>query len=203
MIKVFYGDDRVKAQQEIKHLLGTDYETIDGENVAPTDLPTIFYGASLLTEKRHILIRDFIANKSIYEQLENYLDTPHAIILFESKLDKRTTAYKSLKDKIEFKEFKLPENQDARLIFDIYRAAKSDGLRAVKMLEQIKPAEDPIKFTGLLISQALKDYSSRQGIKEQKTLKTLARLDLQMKSTKIDPWLLVESFLLELKSIDG
>ena len=203
MIKVFYGDDRVRAGQEIKRLLGSDHETIDGETITPADLPTIFYGTSLLTNSRHILIRDLTANKPVYEQLEKYLDTPHNIILLETKLDKRTATYKALKDKLEFKEFKLSENQDAKIIFDIYRTAKTDGLRAVKMLEGVKPTEDPIKFTGLLISQAIKDFTARQGSKEKNTLKALATLDLQMKSTKIDPWLLVESFLLELKSIGG
>ena len=33
MIRVFYGDDRMRAGQEIKRLLGPDHETIDGESV--------------------------------------------------------------------------------------------------------------------------------------------------------------------------
>lgn len=201
MIKVFYGDDRVRAGQEITRLLGEDHETIDGETLAPADLPSIFYGASLFTPDRHILIRDFTTNKSVYDQLVNYLTTPHTIILLETKLDKRTTTYKELKDKLEFKEFKLPPDPNQNLIFNIYRTAKTDGRRAVQMLSNLKPTEDPIKFTGLLISQAIKDFQARQGTKERQTLKALARLDLQMKSTKIDPWLLVESFLLSLATI--
>lgn len=201
MIRVFYGDDRMKAGQEIKRSLGDNYETIDGETIIPADLPTIFYGASLLDPERKILIRDFTANKLVYEQLEKYLDTPHTIILLEAKLDKRTTTYKALKDKLEFKEFRLPDNPNSRLIFDIYRTAKSDGSSAVKILSQIKPTEDPIKFTGLLVSQAIKDFAASQGAKERQILKALAKLDLQMKSTKIDPWLLVESFLLSLSTI--
>ena len=201
MIKVFYGDDRVRAQQEIKRLLGNDYETLEGESIVPTDLPSIFYGASLFTPDRHILIRDFTANKLVYDQLINYLNTPHTIILFETKLDKRTTTYKDLKDKIEFREFKLPPDPNQILIFNIYRTAKTNGPSAIKMLENIKPTEDPIKFTGLLVSQAIKDFSSHQGIKERHVLKALSKLDLEMKSTKIDPWLLVESFLLSLSTI--
>lgn len=77
MIKVFYGDDRVKAKQEIKRLLGDDYEVLDGPEITANDLPSIFLGASLFAEKRRILIRDFTANKSVYDELPTYLDTPH------------------------------------------------------------------------------------------------------------------------------
>ena len=201
MIQIFYGNDRVKAQQEIKRLLGDDYEVLDGPDLNLNDLPSIFYGTSLFATKRQILIRDFTANKPAYEQLPKYLDTPHDIILFETKLDKRSQVYKDLKDQLTIKEFKLPENLNFAVIFDIFRTAKKDGKKAVNMLEQIKPTEDPIKFTGLLISQAIKDFSTKQGTKEKQVLKALSRLDLQMKSTKIDPWLLVESFLLELSTI--
>lgn len=201
MIKIFYGDDRTKANQEIKKALGSDYEIIDGSDINPADLPSIFYGASLFTPVRKILIRDFTANKPAYEQLPNYLATPHDIIIFETKLDKRSATYKALKDQLEFKEFKAPEDPNLQLIFGIYRTAKTDGKKAIQMLSTIKPNEDPIKFTGLLISQALKDFTTKQGKKERAILKELSKLDLQMKSAKIDPWLLVESFLLRLSTI--
>ena len=200
MIKVFYGDNRVKANQDIKKILGVDYEVIEGSDINPNDLPSVFLGASLFNPTRHILIRDFSANKLAYEQLPKFINTPHDVILLETKLDKRSTIYKELKDKIEFREYKLPEDPNLKLVFDIYRVAKTDGPRAIKMLSNIKPTEDPIKFTGLLVSQALRDFTNRQGIKEKKTLQNLAHLDLAMKSKKIDPWLLVESFLLELST---
>lgn len=201
MIQLFTGDDRVKAQQEIKRVLGDDYEVLDGSDLVLSDLPSIFYGASLFSEKRNILIRDLTSNKPIYAELPRYLNTPHDIILFETKLDKRNTIYKEIKDQIITKEFKLPEDPDLKLVFNIYRTAKSDGPRAIKLLESIKQNEDPIKFTGLLVSQVLKEFTAHQGTKEKKILKSLAKLDLAMKSTKIDPWLLVESFLLRLSTI--
>ena len=201
MIKIFYGDDRIKAKQEITKLLGESYEVIDGPEIVPGDLPSIFLGTTLFATERKILIRDFTTNKPVYDELEKYLNTPHDIILFETKLDKRTVNYKNLKDKLEFKEFRLPETQDFRVIFDIYRTAKTNGKKAVEMLEKIKPTEDPIKFTGLLVSQALKDFASYPGSKEKQILKLLAKKDLQMKTTKVEPWLLVESFLLELSTL--
>lgn len=204
MIKIFYGDDRIKAQQEIKRAFkGDNYEIIDATDLTPSDLPTIFYGASLFEpEARRILLRDFTANKSIYDELPKYLDTPHDIILLETKLDKRSAAYKSLKDQIIITEFKLPDTTDFRQVFDIYKTAKRDGKKALEILAKIKPTEDPIKFTGLLVSQAVKDFAARPtGTRERNILKALAHADLNMKSTKIDPWLIVESFLLELSSL--
>ena len=201
MIKIFHGDDRVKANAEIKRILGEDYEIMDGQDLGLGDLPNIFMGVSLFADKRNILIRDFSANKTAFEQLENYLNTPHNIILLESKLDKRSTTFKALKDKIEIKEFTLPEDPNFKLVFDIFRTAKKDGKKSIEMLEKIKEKEDPIMFSGLLFSQAIKDFQTNQGIKEKRVLKELAKLDLDMKSAKVEPWLLIESFLLRLSSL--
>ncbi len=203
MLKIFTGDDRVKARQEIVKLLGEDHETIEGADLTANDLPSIFKGISLFTDQRRILIRDLLANKQVVDRLTDYLDTPHLIILQELKLDKRSAIYKALKSNknIEIKEFALPPDPSYKLVFDIYRTAKRDGKRAITILEQIKPSQDPIMFFGLLVSQALKDYSQNQGIKEKRTLKELSKLDLQMKSTSVDPWLLIEACLLRLNQL--
>ncbi len=201
MIRIFTGDDRVRAGQEITKLLGDDYEVIEGTDLKPEDLPSIFKGASLFTTTRHILIRDLGANKPVFEQLPHYLDTPHDIIIQELKLDKRSTAYKQIKDQIEIRDFALPQNPNFRLVFDIYKTAKTNGPESIKLLDRVKQDEDPIMFFGLLASQALKDFSQKQGIKERKTIKELAKLDQELKSSPIDPWLLIESFLLRLSSL--
>ena len=201
MIKVFYGDDRVRAKAEITKFLGTkDYEIIEGADLASADLPSIFLGNSLFTDTRAILIRDFTANRPVYEKLPEYLNTLHQIAILDAKIDKRSATYKSLKDQIEFQEFTLPKNPNLNLVFDIYRTAKHDGEKAVKMLEKIQYEEDPIMFCGLLISQALKDFNQKQGTKEKRVLKELSKLDLDLKSTSLRPWLLVQSFLLRLSS---
>ena len=202
MIKVFYGDDRVRAKAEITKFLGTkDYEIIEGADLTPADLPSIFLGNSLFTDTRAILIRDFTANRPVYEKLPEYLNTPHQIAILDAKIDKRSATYKFLKDQIEFQEFTLPKNPNLNLVFGIYRTAKHDGEKAVKMLEKIQAEEDPIMFCGLLISQALKDFKNKQGTKEKRVLKELSKLDLDLKSTSLQPWLLVQSFLLRLSSL--
>lgn len=198
MIKVFYGDDRVRAKQEIIKFLGSNYEIIEGVDLKISDLPSIFLGNSLFSDSRSILIRDFTINKEVYEKLPDYINTPHSVIILESKVDKRSSVYKTIKDKIEFKEFSLPQNPNLNLVFDIYRTAKYDGKKAVEMLEKIKAEEDPIMFCGLMISQALKDFKAHQGTKEKRVLRELSKLDLNLKSTSFQPWLLVQAFLLRL-----
>ena len=200
MIRIFTGDDRIRAQNDIVKILGKNYEIIEGTDLTPEILPTIFYGNSLFATERNILIRDLSANKSVYDKLPEYLDTPHNIIIQEIKLDKRSNTYKAIKDKTEIKEYKIPEDPNFRRVFDIYKTAKINGLKAVKICEEIKQNEDPIMFFGLVVSQALKDYASRQGTKEKRVLRELGKLDLQLKTTSHEPWLLIESFLLRLSS---
>ena len=69
------------------------------------------------------------------------------------------------------------------------------------MLDQIEADEDPIRFCGLLISQALKAYRNHPGAKEKRALKELSQLDLRLKTTSYQPWLLIRSFLLRLSSL--
>ena len=201
MIKIFTGEDRVRAKQEIAKILGEKYEVFEGPDLNPNDLPSLFLGGSLFDETRNILIRDLTLNKAAFEKLPDYLNTPHNVIIFELKLDKRSATVKALKSKIEIKDFPLPKNSNFNLVFDIYKVAKKDGQKALEMLEKIKPDEDPIMFFGLLASQAVKDYTYHQGIKEKRALKELSKTDLKIKSTPLSPWLLIESFLLLLSSL--
>lgn len=198
MIKVYYGDDRVCAKKDIEAFLGDEYEVVEGAELAVEDLPSLFWGGSLFSEKRNILIRDLSGNKSVYDKLPEYVNTVHDIIIFEQKIDKRSSTYKTLKDKIEWKEYKIPVNLNLKKVFDIYVVAKKDGARAVTMLDEIKSEEDPIMFCGLMISQALKDYKVHPGAKEKRALKELSKLDLSLKTTSVQPWLLVQAFLLRL-----
>lgn len=201
MIKILTGDDRVRANREIERELGLDYEVIEGVDLAPTDLPSIFKGASLFNEKRRILIRDVSENKVVFEELSKYVDTPHKVVILELKLDKRASAYKELKDKVQIIEFNLAKNQNLGLVFDIYRMAKKDGKKAVEMLDKIKQNEDPMRFMGLLTSQVLKDYAKNSGVKEKRVLRELSKLDIELKSTSYSPWILISGFLLRISSL--
>ena len=201
MIRVYYGDDRVRAKRDIKKILGDKYEIIDGGELKVEDLPSVFLGNSLFSEKRNILIRDMSSNKLVYDKLPDYLGTVHNIVVFELKIDKRSVVYKALKNEIEWKEYKISTDPNMRMVFDIYKTAKRDGKKAVAMLDKIKSEEDPVMFCGLIASQALKDYRAHPKIKEKRVLKELSKLDLDMKSTSLQSWTLVQGFLLLLSSL--
>ncbi len=201
MIRIFYGEDRVKAKDAVQRILGDGYEVLEGNEIKIADLPSIFFGTSLLVEKRAILIKDLGENKPVFEKLPEYLATPHEVILLEGKLDKRTAVYKELKNKVEIKEFALPKNMDFNVVFDIFGMAKRDGKKAVAMLEKIEGTQDPYMFFGLLVSQAVKDFSFRQGAKEKRVLIELSKLDMLMKTTSTQPFLLLKSFLLQVSTL--
>ena len=199
MIRVFYGENRVKAQEEIRRFLGEDYEVVEGTDLSPSDLPNIFWGNSLLADERAIMVRDILLNKEVAGELMKYLETPHKIVLWEMKVDKRSAVYKELKDRVVFKEFMRPRDVNAGLVFEIYRTAKKDGKKAVAMLDKIKEEQDPLMFLGLMVSQAVKDYRARPGAKEKRALKELSKLDMQLKrNSTLKPWTLISSFLLRL-----
>ena len=63
MIKIFYGNDRQKAQLAIAKLLGDDYEVIEAENITRGDMESIFKGTSLFGETRRILLTGLNENK--------------------------------------------------------------------------------------------------------------------------------------------
>lgn len=102
---------------------------------------------------------------------------------------------------VEAKKIDLVQKIDMRKVFDIFDTAMSDGQRAVKMLEEVQGEEDPYMFFGLLASQAIKKYEWRAGARERKILKELSRLDIQMKTATVEPWLLIKSFLIRLSSL--
>lgn len=197
MIKIFYGEDRIKAKAEIVRIFGKDYEVVEGVDLTADMLPSVMNGGSLLAEKRKILITDLGENKPVWEKLPEYVTAKNEIILLESKLDKRTAAYKEIKDKVEVKEFARGRGENDGLVFEIYKTAKRDGKKAVKMLEKIEMEQDPYMLMGLIVSQAVKDFSYRQGSKEKRALVELSKLDIAMKTTQLSPFLLLKGFLLQ------
>lgn len=202
MIKIFFGEDRVTISSAVRKELGEDYEIFEGENLSADDLPNIFLGTSLFGETRKILIKDLSENKTVFEKILDYLKTTHDVVLWETKFDKRSAIYKTLsKEKIEMNEFKLLESMNSKEVFDIFDIALRDGQRAVKMVEKIQETNDPFMFVGLLASQAIKKFEFRQGRKEKRVLKELSNLDIQMKSTGIEPWTLIKLSLLKLSSL--
>lgn len=201
MIRIFTGDDRVRAKKEIEKILGSDYEVIEGVDLETSDLPTVFYGNSLFTDKRKVLIRDLSENKAAWEKLPEYLESPHEIIIWEGKIDKRTTVYKAITKNVKIEEFKLFQENGYKKAAAVFQMAKRDGRRAVKMLQEMELEQEPMMFLGVMATEAVKEYALRQGTKEKNILRELSKLDMTLKSTATEPWLLIESFLIRLASL--
>lgn len=202
MIRVFYGENRVTAMEEIRKILGADYESLEGENLEVNDLPNLCLGQSLFAEKRRILIRDGLKKVEIAGEMAKYLNSPHEIIFLETKVDKRAGWYKELKDAVEFREFVMPVDANAKKVFDIYNVAKRDGARAVAMYREIEETTAPMALVGLLAGQVIRDYVARPGAKEKRVLRELSKLDMDLKGeSTLSPSLLVQTFLLRLSSL--
>lgn len=203
MIRIFYGDNRVMAQKVIKQQLGDDYEVIESENLKRDDMPSVFLGTSLFGETRSILIKDLSENKDCWEMLPNYIEgCPHHIVIWETKLDKRSSTYKALsKNKyIELKEFKLAEDPNKKLVFDIFDIAfRGDGKKAVEMVEKIELTNDPFSFMGLMTTMAIKKLQYNNS-RAPRAIKILAQADLDMKSTSVEPWTIVKMALIKISS---
>lgn len=207
-IRIFTGDDRVKISEKVKRELGEGYEVFEGESLTLADLASLFLGGSLFAvDGRKILVKDFSENKEVFaefaERIEEWLKTDAEVIIWETKLDKRLVATKALvKAGVKVEEFKLREPVDMKAVFNIYDVALRDGARAVAELTKIEATQDPYMFFGLMVSQALKKLEWRpNGAKEKRVLKELATVDMQMKSTAVEPWMLVKSFLLRVATL--
>ena len=199
MLKIFYGDDRGKIQSAIDKLLGSDYEVIEAESLRSEDMDSIFMGASLFGESRKIVIKDLSINSDCFARLPDYFDTPHQVVIWELNLDKRTATYKALaKKKIIVQEFKTPESVDSRLVFEVFEKAwRGDGRGAVELCDKINSTNDPYMFFGLMVTQALKKMDVATSFARAiKVVKILGEIDIKMKSTAIDAWVLIRLALM-------
>lgn len=203
MLRVFLGDDRVAAGKAVEGILGTNYEVFEGESLLPGDLPSIFQGTSLFsTEQRKILLKDLSENTAVWEKISDYLVTDHEIILWEKKIDKRSAVYKQMKEAgVVMQEFALQQKPEMKQVFNIFETALRNGEKAVQMVEKIELEQDPYMFFGLMVTQALKRFEARPGKAEKGILQELAKLDMQMKTATMEPWLLVKAFLLRVASL--
>lgn len=200
MMKIFYGDDRIGAEKEIKRFFGEDYEVVEGENLEISDMPSLFFGETLFGEKRRILIKDLSEKTACWSEFIKYLDTEHEVVVWESKIDKRTATYKDLlkqNKNIEMREFKSVEPPEKKLVFDVFDTAwRGDGMAAVAIVEKIEITNDPYMFMGLMVSQVLKKIDG--SFRTERAVKILAECDMKMKTTGFEPWILVKSALLQI-----
>jgi DNA polymerase III delta subunit len=203
MMYVFYGDDRVRATKEVEKVLGKEYEIFDGEELEEADLVDLFLGRSLLAEKRKILIRDLSLKKEMWEKLPEFIEgTENEIVLLEPSFNKSLKTSKAIvKAGAKVQEFKLKPKTDPRAVFEIFRIAQRDGARAVEELRKIEDTQEPFMFFGLIATQAVKELGYRAGKHEKAVVKELGKIDMIMKGSEMEPWMLIESFLLRMRSL--
>ena len=207
MLHIYYGDDRTKSDAAAKKVLGQNYEIIDAENLGLSDLPTIFMGASLFeADSRKILLKGLADKKELFDELEKYLDTPHEIVILETKIDGKWSSLKNLKKakNIDIVENKIPEDPKKHwLAFNIYDLALKNSDAAIKILRENEETEDPYAMIGAWATRAIKNLKSAPNSKHNRTIvKKLAEIDNLLKTTKFSesPWPILESFLLRLKT---
>lgn len=213
MIKVFYGTDRIKTEQAIeRYFSGSDYESVDGSQLLFNDLPNLFFGVTLFSGQRQILIKNLTENKELIDQLKKqtdlsqqvakFLETTHQIAVWEPKIDKRSSLYKTLAKHPNFslQEINLPV-VDRGQAFAVFDLALRDGPRAAKLLSELETEGDPQMVLGAWSWKAIDNFKRHQGAKEKRVLHALSDLDLKLKTCSISPWLLLRSFLLELSQL--
>ena len=209
MIYVFSGNDRMKIQKEVKKILGEGYEVFEGSEMSGEELMNICMGTTIfsgLDGGRKILVKDLTGKNEMerdaYEILAKYAEkTRNVIVIWESTLSRKKTYRDFIKMKnVTARKFEVMQKRDNR-VFDVYKTAVRDGEKAVKILEEIKGDNDPFMFFGLMASQAIRDYQFRAGAAEKRRLKELAELDMEMKSSEVDEWALIEGFLLRMKEM--
>lgn len=200
MIKIFYGNDRQKAQLAVVKVLGKEYEVIEAENITRGDMDSIFRGTSLFGETRKILLKSLNENKECWEMLPEYLDTTHEMVIWLSALDKRSVVYKAIakQKNVEIKEFAQDVKVERFFAFKIAdEAFAGHGAKAVKMCEQIETTDDAYMTMGAIISQAAKRLETKNP-KAVRAIKILAKADMDMKSASVDAWNIVKISLLKI-----
>jgi DNA polymerase III delta subunit len=118
MITLLMGENSFeieRALSEIAAKFDGNVEKIDGADLQLAQLPDILMGVSLFATARTVVIRSLSENKSIWTVFGDWLprisDDIH-LVLVEPKPDKRTTTFKTLKDKVTIKEFAVWTDRD-------------------------------------------------------------------------------------------
>lgn len=102
MITLLTGENTFAISMELKRLareFDGEVERYDGEELTKQQLPDLFMGATLFASHRLIILRNVGANKSLWAELEDWLEKiPEEthIVFVEPKPDKRTRTYKQL-----------------------------------------------------------------------------------------------------------
>jgi DNA polymerase III delta subunit len=135
MITLLTGDNSFELREALQAIV-SDFdgqpERVDGATLELRQLPDLLMGGTLFADKRLVIISDLSANSSLWQKLPSWLprlsDDVH-LVLVEEKPDKRTTAYKALKDAARIQEFPAWTDRDRNKAQQwLEQRAKSKGI---------------------------------------------------------------------------
>lgn len=138
MITVLTGPNDYMLQEYIRELTAAfvaehgDFgiENIEAGNIEFGRLLEVVSSMPFLSNRRMVIVRDLNANKSLQENIEQFINAISEttdVVLIETKFDKRLTLYKTLKKHTDFYEFtELNEHEIAKWV-SAY-ALKSNGI---------------------------------------------------------------------------
>lgn len=117
MITLLSGENSFAVSREMNRLkqeFAGDAELIDGSELDAKRVPDLFMGATLFSPERLVIIRDLSSNKSVWADLEDWLerasDDTH-LVFVETKPDKRTRTYKWLQKHASVRDFGLVKDR--------------------------------------------------------------------------------------------
>ena len=134
MIELFYGDNSFEIERAVNEAVAKSQlkpEKLEGDQIAPDNLPDILCGATLFSDKRLIIIKNLSDNKVSWSAISDILprisDDIH-VILIEKTIDKRTLVYKNISKVAKVQEFKSWDIRDsgAQVKWLIAEAKKQD-----------------------------------------------------------------------------
>lgn len=118
MITLLAGDNSFEVTAAVQQL-AADFEgtaeTVDGTTLELKDVPDVLMGGTLFAQQRLVIIKDLSQNSAVWERLPEWLERiPEEIhiVLVDEKPDKRTSAYKALKQHAEVREFPAWTDRD-------------------------------------------------------------------------------------------
>lgn len=118
MITVLTGDNSYEIDQALQALVaGFDGvpERIDGTDLELRGLADLVAGATLFADKRLVIVKGLADNKLIWPVLSDWIPRVSddvQLVLVDTKLDKRTLAYKELKKHADVREFTAWTDRD-------------------------------------------------------------------------------------------
>lgn len=111
MITLLFGENSFEIESALSAIINKfdgRVENVKSDELTVSQLPDIFMGVSLFSEKRLVVIRRLSENRLIWPILGDWLDRISDdinLVLIESKIDKRSATYKTLKEKADVREF--------------------------------------------------------------------------------------------------